>query len=217
VKFQANEIIVTLMLNYIAIQISEYLISGPWRDPKYTEPFTALIASGTRLPIIIPGTRLHSGFIIAIIAVAVLWWVFRRTVFGYQLDVLGANRKAAEYSGIRVSRLIIFTMLLSGGLCGLAGVGEIAGIQYRMIENISANYGYTAIAIALLGKNRPLGVLVASILFAALIVGANGMEQSVGVSVSIAQVLMGIVLLFVLGGEAIRSRIVNARLKEESE
>ncbi len=216
VKFQANEIIVTIMLNHIAIQISNYLISGPWRDPEVTEPFTAIIAPGTQLPIILPGTRLHGGFLLAVIAAVVLWWVFRKTVFGYQIEVLGANRKAAEYSGIPTSRLIFLTMLISGGLCGLAGVGEVAGIHHRMIEAISPRYGYTAVAIALLGRNRPLGVLVAAVLFAVLVVGADGMQQGIGVPVSISLILQGIVLLFVIGGEVIRSRIEIARLKRES-
>jgi simple sugar transport system permease protein len=205
-QFQANEIIVTLMMNYIAIAFVSYLLSGPWRDPAGTEPFTARLAEGTWLPVILPGTRLHAGLVVALLAAVALWWVLRNTVYGYQITVAGANNEAARYGGIRTGRLIVLTMFLSGGLAGLAGVGEVAGVHKRVIESFSPGYGYTAIAIAMLGGADPLGVVVAAFLFAALVIGVNGMQDLVGVPVSIVFIIEGLVLLFVLGSEHLRRK-----------
>lgn len=209
-KFRASEIIVTLMMNYLAVEFANYLISGPWRDPSSTEPFTAAIAVGARLPVMLSGTRLHFGFLVAIASALILWWVIRSTVFGYRLTVTGANDKAAVYSGIKTGRIILLTMLISGGLAGLAGVSEVAGVHHRMLEGLSPGYGYTAIAIAMLGRQEPLGVMVASILFSVLVVGADGMQRTTGVPVAVVLIIEGLVLLFVLASELFRQRIALA-------
>lgn len=215
-RFNANEIIITLMLNYVAIEIAKFMISGPWRDPNHTEPFTAVIAKGAKLPVLLAGTRLHAGIIVGVLATVILWWVIRRTVYGYQLTILGANPRTAEYSGIQTSRMIFLTMLIGGGLCGLAGVSELAGVQHRMIEHLSPGYGYTAIAIALLGRGNPWGVLVASILFAGLEVGVQGMQQAAGVPISAAQILQGTVLLFVVAGFMLRNKLEIIEQKKKA-
>lgn len=215
-RFKANEIIVTLMMNYIAIEIAKFIISGPWRDPNHTEPFTALIVKGARLPVLLAGTRLHAGILVGIIATILVAWVIQRTVFGYQLTLLGANPTTAEYAGVRTGRVILIAMLVSGGLCGLAGVSELAGVQHRMIEHLSPGYGYTAIAIALLGRGNPWGVLAAAILFAGLEVGVQGMQQAVGVPVSTALILQGIVLLFVVAGIMLRQRVEILEQKKKA-
>jgi simple sugar transport system permease protein len=209
-RLGANEIIVTLMMNYIAIEIVHYLISGPWRDPTTTEPFTARVAQGTQLPVLVSATRLHAGILIAIIAAVVLWWIMRDTILGYQLTLLGANKNAAEYAGVNTSRLILTTMLISGGLAGLAGVGEVSGLHYRMVEGLSPGYGYTAIAIALLGRERPLGVLVASFLFAALVVGADRMQRITGVPIAVVFIIEGLVLIFVMGSAIVHKKVARA-------
>ena len=214
-RFNANEVIITLMLNYVAIEIAKYIISGPWRDPNHTEPFTAVIANGAKLPILLQGTRLHAGIILGVIAAALLWWILRKTVYGYQLTLLGANPRTAEYAGVNTSRMIFVTMLISGGLCGLAGVSELAGIQHRMIEHLSPGYGYTAIAIALLGRGNPWGVLVAAILFAGLEIGVQGMQQVAGVPISAALILQGTVLLFVVAGFMLRTRLETIEKKKK--
>jgi ABC-type uncharacterized transport system permease subunit len=205
-RFQANEIIVTLMLNYVAIQILSYVVGGPWRDPTSTEPYTARFSPGTILPVILPGSRLHAGILVALVALAVTWWLVRYTVFGYQITVTGASEEAARYGGIRTGRLILITMLVSGGLAGLAGACEVSGVQHRVLESFSPGYGYTAIAIAMLGASQPVGVAVAAFLFAALVIGSNGMQDFVGVPVSIVSIVEGLVLLFVLGTELLRHR-----------
>jgi general nucleoside transport system permease protein len=215
IKFHVNEIIVTLMMNYIAMEITSYIVGGPWRDPKATEPFTALFAKGAQLPVILPGTRLHAGFIVAIAAALILWWVTRNTVFGLQTKIVGENEEAAKYSGIKTGRMIMLTMLISGGLAGLAGVGEVAGLHHRVMEGFSPGYGYTAIAIALLGRLEPIGVMAAAFLFAALVVGADGMQVSLGVPVSIVLIIEGLVLLFVLGSEEFRKRQILLSMTEQ--
>ena len=205
-RFGASELITTLMLNYVAIEIVDYLISGPWKDPKSYNAFTALIAPAVRLPVLLPGTRLHAGLLLALLATVALSYVLRHTVYGFQLNVVGANPKAASYSGIHGSRVILGTMLLSGGLAGLAGVSELAGLHYRLLGGLSAGYGYTAIAIALLGRGKPFGVLAAAFLFAALTVGGDGMQQGSAVPVQVVMIIEGLLLLFILGSEVFRAR-----------
>ena len=129
-----------------------------------------------------------------------------KTVFGFQLSVMGASNRVADYAGIKTARLMLTSMLLGGGLAGLAGVCEVAGVQHRLIENLSPGYGYTAIAIAMLGNGNPWGILVASILFAGLDVGVQGMQQFVSVPVSAAEILKGLVLLFVVVGLVLSRR-----------
>jgi general nucleoside transport system permease protein len=205
-KFGASELITSLMLNYVALQILSWLIAGPWKDPHGTLAFTALITPGARLPVVLPGTRLHAGIIVAAAAAVGLWYLLRHTVFGYQLDVTGGNMKAAEYAGIRVKRLLFVTMLLSGGLSGLAGFAELSGIHHRLLEGLSPGFGYTAIAIAMLGRTDPVRVVAAGVLFAALSVGGDGMQADSRVPVPLIMVLQGLVLLFVLGSEYVRVR-----------
>ena len=214
-KFQVNEIIVTLMMNYIAMEIVSYIVGGPWRDPRATEAFTAVFAKGAQLPIILPGTRLHAGIIVAVAAALILWWVTRSTVFGLQTRIVGENEEAAEYSGIKTGRMVILTMLISGALAGLAGVGEVAGLHHRVLEGFSPGYGYTAIAIALLGRLEPAGVMAAAFLFAALVVGADGMQVALGIPVSIVLIIEGLALLFVLGSEEFRKRRIILNMTEQ--
>lgn len=205
-RFGFNEIIVTLMMNYIAIGITSYLVGGPWRDPMATEPFTAKFTPGARLPIVWGNSTLHGGIIIGLVSTLILWWIIRQTVYGYQLTVTGLNDEAARYGGVKTGRLIVLTMFLSGGLAGLAGVSEVAGMHHRIMEGFSPGYGYTAIAIAFLGRLHPIGVLLASFFFAALVVGAEGMQIVTGVPVTIVLLIEGLVLLFVIGSDFLRKR-----------
>lgn len=207
VRFKASELICSLMLNYVAIQIVSYLTGGPWKDPSSTNAFTAVIATGARLPIVLPGTRLHAGIFIAAAAVPLLWFVHRHTVYGYQLSVVGINDEVAAYAGIDVNRLSLLTMLASGGLAGLAGAIELTGLHGRLLAGLSPGYGYTAIAIAMLGRNKPFAVLAAALFFAMLSVGGDGMQQDCRVPAPIIVIIGGLFLLLVLGGEALKPRI----------
>lgn len=198
VTFGLNEVIVTLMLNYIAIEIVSYLVNGPWKDPLAVEPYTSSIAASAILPVLFPRTRLHAGLIIAIALVLVVHFVLYYTVFGYELRVTGASRKAARYAGIKVNRILFLSMAISGGIAGVAGFVEIAGLHHRLLSSISPGYGYTAIVVALLGRLTPFGTTLSAILFAALVVGADSMQRAVGAPSALVYVIQGLVILSVL-------------------
>ena len=206
VRFKANEIIITLMMNYLAFELTSYLLNGPWRDPKGTEPYTAVFAKGTLLPVILPGTRLHAGILVAILVTGLVWWIVNRTVLGYQVTVTGASLEASRYSGLKINWILLATFVISGGLAGLAGASEAAGVHHRMLLGLSPSYGYTAIAVAMLGQLNPIGVALAAFLFAGLIVGVNGMQDFMGVPVSLVFILEGAVLLFILCSQYFRKK-----------
>jgi len=207
VKMKANEIITTLMMNYIAIEFVRYLVNGPWRDPTTVEPFSSQVTAGAWFPVLIPRTRLHMGFILALAAVFLVWWLLKYSVIGYQFIVSGSNAPAAEASGINVGRAIVISMLISGGLAGLAGVSELLGIHHRLVEEVSPGFGYTAIIIAILGRGKPVRVLLAAFFFAVLVVGADGMRRVMGIPVAVAIIIQALVLLFALGSEIIERRL----------
>ncbi|MFQ5914427.1 MAG: ABC transporter permease [Nitrospinota bacterium] len=202
VRLQANEVIVTIMMNYIAILGASYLVNGPWATGIY--PITKSIEASARLPVLLPGTRLHAGFLIALAAAILLYLLIFRTRVGYEIRAMGHNLDAARYAGMRVNRNVVTAMGISGGLAGLAGVGEVAGIHHAMMENISPGYGYTAILVALLGKLHPLWIILSSFLFSALYVGADAMQRAVGIPTAMVWVIQGLLVLFILGSRLLR-------------
>jgi simple sugar transport system permease protein len=196
-----NEIITTLMMNYIAILWVEYLFYGPWKDPQgYGFPGTAEFPAATWLPRF-GGTRVHLGLIIAIVAAFLLWVVLTYTKWGYEIRVIGENPTAARYAGINRVRNIVLVMIVSAGLCGLAGAAEVAGISHRLQKGLTVGYGYTAIIVAWLAKLNPWGVLVVSVLLAGLLVGGDQIQITMALPASVALVLQGIILFLVLGGD----------------
>lgn len=209
VRMNTNEVIVTLMMNYIAIELVRYLVSGPWRDPNAVEPYSALITPGAYLPTLIPRTRLHVGILIALALVVLFWWVLRRTTLGYQLTVCGSNPVAAQANGINGKRMIVISMLISGGMAGLAGAVELMGVHHRLIEEVSPEYGFTAIIIAVLGRGKPVRVLLAALFFAVLTTGADGMRLTMGIPAAIGTILQALVLLFALGSEIFERRLLT--------
>ncbi len=199
--FGVSEIISTIMMNYIAIFLISYSIHHPLRDPQGYLPQSPPIRDAALLPTLIPKTRLHFGIVLAIAGAILLSAIFRKTTLGYQMRVVGRNPLAARYGGMNVRGIILTSMLISGGFAGLAGMGEIAGVHHRLLENISSGYGYTAIVIALLSYLHPLAVIVVSILFAGLIVGADSMQRIAGLPAALTFVVQGLVVLCVLGSE----------------
>ncbi len=195
-----NEVITTLMMNYIAILWIEYLFYGPWRDPQgYGFPGTAQFPKEAWLPRY-PGTRIHMGLVFALLAAVALWLILTRTKWGYEVRVIGENPKAAKYAGISMMRNVLLVMLVSGGLAGLAGVGEVAGISHRLQKGLTVGYGYTAIIVAWLGQLNPWGVVVVGVLLAGLLVGGDQIQITMQLPAAVALVLQGAILFFMLGG-----------------
>jgi ABC-type uncharacterized transport system permease subunit len=198
---RVNEIITTLMMNYIAILWVEYLFYGPWKDPAgYGFPGTAQFPEAGWLPRL-PGTRLHLGLAFGIVAATFIWLVLGRTKWGYEIRVIGENPRAATYAGISLMRNIILVMILSGGLAGLAGMAEVSGIAHRLQKGLTVGYGYTAIIVAWLGKLNPWGVLLVAILLAGLLVGGDQIQITMQLPAAVALILQGAILFFMLGGE----------------
>ena len=202
IKFNISEIITTIMFNYIAINITALLVRGALMDKSGYLPHSEMIDESARLPELLPPTRLHAGFILAIIMVFVIWLIMKKTTIGYELQVVGINKRAAKCNGISVMKNIIISAFLSGGLAGLAGMGQVLGIQHRLLEGISGGYGYTAILVSLLGFNNPIGVLISSIGFATLQVGSNTMQRQLGIPASIVLIIIGLVVLLILAKDS---------------
>jgi ABC-type uncharacterized transport system permease subunit len=208
-------VITTLMMVYVAVQLTNYLIEGPWLVPNSTWPATPLIPFAFKLPLIWPGTLVNGGAILAIVGVAALAVVVNRTTFGLWLRAIGGNERASEVIGVPIRPMIVAALAASGAFAGLAGGLEVLGVRGRLLEGFSPGYGFEAIAIALLGRLNPLGILAASLLFGALDAGAAGLQvASVGISSAIAPVIEGLAvgyLLAALGFAEIISRRQEAR------
>ena len=195
-----NETIVTLMLNYVAILWVDYLVYGPWKDPKgFNFPFSPPFPPAAMLPVI-PGTRIHLGIVLALIFAVVLFILFKNTTWGYQIKVIGQSSNAARYAGMNIKRYIMLVMLISGGLAGIAGMGQVSGVIGKLQHTISTGYGYTAIIVAYLAKLNPLVIVIVSLLFGGLVTGGYAIEV-VGLPSQIVTMLQGAILFFVLGGE----------------
>lgn len=195
-KFGISEIINTLMLNYIAFDLTGILIRGVLQDS--TDYLPQSPALGPELAGILAPTRLHAGFLLALLMVLAVWWLMDHTPTGFELQVVGSNKRAARCLGINVMKSIVIASCLGGGLAGIAGAGELLGIQHRLLEGLVGGSGYTAILVALLGRNNPWGVLAASIGFAALQVGANTMQRQMGIPAAIVSILTGFIVILLL-------------------
>lgn len=208
---KVNEIITTLMLNYVAILFSEWLVHGPWRNPQgFGFPGTPQLPLAAWLPRF-GTTRVHFGLLFGIVAAIILFVILRRTWWGYEIRVIGENERAARYAGINIRRNILLVMAVSGGLAGIAGMSEVAGIAHQLQRNLSPGYGYTAIIVAWLAKLNPWLIILVSFLFAGLLVAGDQLQISMGLPAAIAPMLQGTILFFLLGGETLlRYRITRA-------
>jgi general nucleoside transport system permease protein len=202
----AHEVINTIMLNYVALLGVSYLLNGPLRDPNPLNVIarTPEIALAARLPRLDADLRLHAGLLLALMMVAAVWWGLYRTPHGFAIRTVGANPAAARTAGMPVGGLLVATLALSGALAGLAGAVEVAGLYYRQELGFSLGYGFDAIAIALLARAHPLGVVPAALLLGALRNGAARMQFLAGVPVDLVVVLEGLILLFVAAEALVR-------------
>jgi simple sugar transport system permease protein len=200
-RFQVNEIITSLMLNYVAIMWLEHLYFGPWRDPAGRGfPGTAMLPDVAWFPRFWE-TRVHLGLLMGLSAAVLIWFVLIYTRWGYEIRVIGANLKAAQYARIKITRNILWVMMISGGLAGLAGICETAGIHYRLQQGLAVGYGYVGIVVAWLGKLRPGAIVLISILLGGLMVGGDQIQISFHVPSAISLALQGAILFCVLGGQ----------------
>jgi len=211
---RVNEIITTLMFNYIAILWYQFLFQTAWKDPEgFGFPGSALFPEFTWLPRI--SGRLHWGLLLALGAAFLVWIILDKTRWGYEIRLIGENPAAARYAGVSIIKNIILVMLLSGGLAGLAGLVEVGAIAHRLQHGLSAGYGFTGIIVAWLGRLNPWGVVLVSILLSALLVGGEQIQITMGLPASVSGVLQGAILLFVLGGDIFtryRLRLIRRKL-----
>lgn len=203
-KFRANEVIVSLMLVYIASELVNYLVYGPWKSPyEWGFPYSTKFPVSAQIPTI-PNTRIHYPTLVLALVLAILIYILmRKTKLGYEIEVLGARPEAARYAGIESTRIILLVMVISGGMAGLAGVGEVAGIHRRLMypSGISPGYGFTAIIVAWLGKLNPLFLILAAFLFGGLLVGGDAIQVTLGFPVGVINIFNGVILFFLLAGE----------------
>lgn len=205
-RFGVLEVITTLLLNFVAEALVSWMVQGPLQESNRFYPQSDPIAVAARLPVI-PGTRLHLGFLVAVLLAGVLAVVFARTVWGFRLKAVGLGSRAAAVSGrIDAGRLLAMALLLSGAIAGLGGALEVSGVSYALYQNLSPGYGFSAIAVALLARGRPLGIVAAGILFGALEAGAGAMQREAGIPSVAVYVAQATIILVVLLAEVVGRR-----------
>jgi simple sugar transport system permease protein len=197
-KRKTNLIITTIMLNEIGLGIVQMMVKGPIQEPPGNYPQSSQVLPSAVLPNILPGTVLHGGFILAILFAILLYVVLFHTPFGYEVRAVGENDVAARHAGINVFRTRVLLMAISGGLAGLAGASEILGAQLRLRPAFLPNYGYEALAVAMLGQTNPFGVFISGIMFGALKAGAGSMQRATNLPMNLITVISGMIILFVV-------------------
>lgn len=201
-RFGVLEVISTIMLNFIAEYLTGWLVRGPLQEPTRINPQSVTLPSALQLPVLLPGTRFHAGVLVAVVVAIGVWWWLRNTASGFRVRAVGASPTAAESAGgISVPRTMFGAFLISGVLAGLAGSVEYTGITFALYENFSPGYGYTAIAVALLARLHPLGVLATALLFGALEAGANAMQRDAGVPSVVVSVVEALLILLVVAAD----------------
>ncbi|GLX67274.1 ABC transporter permease [Paenibacillus glycanilyticus] len=193
----ASEIINTIMLNYVGIYLVSYMVTGPMKDPSGTLPQSARLPESALLAKLFD-SRLHYGFVLAVVLAIILYVVLNRTVWGYEIRSVGFNKQATKVMGIPVNRNLLLVMLVSGAIAGIGGFVEIAGVQNRLFQNFSPGYGYDGIAVALVGGAHPLGNIGSAILFGGLRSGANAMQRMTGTSTSLVYVIQATIIVLVV-------------------
>ena len=201
-----NEVIVTLLMNYVAIHITSYFVNGPMMEANAPYPYSPEIPESLWLPFILPGTDAHMGIVIGVILAIALYVVFTRTSLGLAMSMVGNNPKSARYAGLKVNRYIVLSLAAGGALGGLAGTYEILGLKYRLFHLFSDGYGYEGIVVALLAAGNPLWSTVSAMFLAGLNSGAGTMQRIVGVPTTAVDTIQGLVVIFVASGVALQVR-----------
>lgn len=218
-KIGAHEVITTMMFTYIGRYLVSWIVNGPFKA-EGAIPQTPQLPEVSRLPHFsdimpfIPINRAHLGFALGVVAAVAVWWILKYTVLGYEARAVGFNPSAAETGGISVARTTVKSLCISGSLAGLAGAAEVMGVHYRLFDQFSSGFGFTGIAVALLAKNNPLGIIAAAVLFGSLTAGAGTMQLEAGVSQKVIAIIQG-TIIFLVGAETIvRWALSKSRVKK---
>jgi simple sugar transport system permease protein len=210
----AHEVIVTIMLNYVAFRLLDWILRQPfYQRPGRHDPVSPMVEPSAVIPPLIEGLRVHWGFVLALLAAAFVSWLLFRSTLGFEFRAVGLNPSAARYAGMNISRTLILTMVICGGLAGLAGTNEIVGVNYSLFPGFSPGYGFDGIAVALLGGSSPLGVVLAALLFGVLRAGAPPMQLATGIPIDLVVVIQALVIVFVAAPRLIRE-IYRIRVPE---
>lgn len=215
-RFDVNEILTTVMMNEIAIQLLIFLLSGPMIDPEQVAmgtrvPQSAQLPQDVWLARLAPPSQVHTGIFIALAAAVIVYILLWRTTLGYRIRAVGLNRDASKYAGISVPRYLTLSLVLSGALAGLAGAVEVTGVPHRMVEGFAVGYGFAGIVVALFGRLHPIGAIPSAFLFGALLVGAERMQRTVQVPSATIIALQGLVVIFVVSSEILVRRWLARR------
>lgn len=205
VRFNTNEILSSLMLVYVAGLFLDWIVRGPWRDPKgFNFPQTVQFSPSAILPEILPSSgRANLGFVFAIVAAIVLWFVLAKTLKGFEVKVLGQSPRAGRFAGFSSGKMVFFAFIVSGALAGLAGISEVSGAINQLRPVISPGYGFAAIIVAFLGRLNPLGIIAAGLVLALSYLGGEAAQISIGVSDKVARAFQGMLLFFVLASDTL--------------
>ncbi|TCS42357.1 ABC transporter permease [Reinekea marinisedimentorum] len=210
VHFNSNEILTTIMMNYIALNILLWGVHGPLKDPQgFNFPESAMFGDSALMPILIEGTRVHFGLALALLAVVAIWVLMSHSFIGFQIRVIGMDHGAARLSGFKGKHLTYLTMLISGGLAGLAGISEVAGPIGQLIPSVSPGYGYAAIIVAFLGRLNPFGIVLATFLMGLLYMGGEMAQIELGLPLALTNLFQGMLLFYLLACDV----FINFRLR----
>ncbi len=217
-RFGIHEVINTIMLNYIGVKTIDFLVRGPLRDPKASLDQTYYILDTAKLPLLFPGSdlRVHIGILIALAAAVAVYWLLFKTTLGYEIRTVGANPSVARYAGMSVSKNFVIAMALSGALAGLAGAIQQLGMNYTLKAIFATGYGFDSIAVALLGKSHPFGIIPAALLWGALRNGASLMQVRSNMSIDLINIVQALVIMFVAADQMIRW-LYRMKTKRETE
>lgn len=214
-RYNANEFLVSMMSTYVALAIMNYLLRTFLMEGKAEYPQTDALAASVWLPRLIPGTRLHIGFVLAVLTCVGVWVLLYKTPLGYRIRAVGYNGGAAEMSGINAKKLYILAFFISGALAGMAGFTEVNGVQHMLVQGFNPDLGAAGIGIAILANGNPIGIIFAAVLFGALKVGGTMMGQMSGIPSSIIELMQGFVMVFVILSYFVRTWLENNREKRK--
>lgn len=208
-RIDVDEVVTTLLLNSVMLFFISALLNGPWRNPVTQMPQSPSIARGAEFPMLVANSRLHLGFVLAVLVLIGFWFLVRRTAFGLKMRAVGSGKASARFLGIDVPRTLLITALLSGAVAGLAGVGEVAGVHHRLIEDVAGGYGYTGIIVATLGGFHPVGIALSAFFMAFIENGAQEASRSLGVPIYLANVVQATLLIVTLVLLYVRRRRIS--------